>query len=95
MQGQDHRSLYHKYVKASKVNWISGSPPDSSADITAKIRYRSLDSSCRINYDSQNVFIEFETPKFAVAPGQSIVFYDHDICIGGGFIESRANKNIA
>jgi len=95
VQGQDHRSLYHKYVKASKVNWISGSPPDSSADITAKIRYRSLDSSCQINYDSQNVFIEFETPKFAVAPGQSIVFYDHDICIGGGFIESRANKNIA
>lgn len=94
VQGQDHRSLYHKHVKASKVNWISGSPPDSNADITAKIRYRSLDTSCQINYDTQNVFIEFEIPKFAVAPGQSIVFYDQDICIGGGFIESRANKNI-
>jgi tRNA-specific 2-thiouridylase len=53
-----------------------------------------LDTSCQINYDTQNVFIEFEIPKFAVAPGQSIVFYDQDICIGGGFIESRANKNI-
>ena len=37
----------------------------------------------------------FENPKFAIAPGQSIVFYAGDTCIGGGYIETRSNKNIS
>ena len=63
-------------------------------NITAKIRYRSKDTLCKINYRSNDILVEFETPQFAVAPGQSIVFYDQDICLGGGFIEKRGNKNI-
>ena len=43
----------------------------------------------------KNTFIEFENPKFAIAPGQSIVFYSGNTCIGGGYIETRSNKNIS
>ena len=95
VQGQDHPSLFHTHVKASNVNWISGDAPDEDLSITAKIRYRSNDTPCKLEHDSKNTFIEFENPKFAIAPGQSIVFYNGDTCIGGGYIETRSNKNIS
>ena len=95
VQGQDHPSLFHTHVKASNVNWISGDAPDEDLGITAKIRYRSNDTPCKLEHDSKNTFIEFENPKFAIAPGQSIVFYAGDTCIGGGYIETRSNKNIS
>ena len=66
------------------MNWISGDAPNEDLGITAKIRYRSNDTPCKLEHDSKNTFIEFENPKFAIAPGQSIVFYAGDTCIGGG-----------
>ena len=94
VQGKNNSELYHTHLTASNMNWISGNPPEKNKNITAKIRYRSKDTLCKINYRSNDILVEFETPQFAVAPGQSIVFYDQDICLGGGFIEKRGNKNI-
>ena len=92
VQGHEHPGLYHSYLTASNTNWISGTPPIDVQNITAKIRYRSKDTSCRITTRSDNILVEFDTPKFAVTPGQSVVFYNNDICIGGGIIESRSNS---
>ena len=89
VQGHDHPDLYHSFLNASNISWISGSVPLSENNITAKIRYRSKDTSCRIIKQSNNILVEFDSPQFAIAPGQSIVFYTNDICIGGGIIESR------
>ena len=86
--------MYHTHLTASNINWIAGDPPEKIKNITAKIRYRSKDTSCKINYRTNDILVEFENPQFAVAPGQSIVFYDQAICLGGGFIETRGNKNI-
>jgi tRNA-specific 2-thiouridylase len=91
VQGQTNSDLYHTRLTASNVNWISGVPPQESQNITAKIRYRSNDTSCQINYRSNDMLIDFEQPQFAIAPGQSIVFYDQNVCLGGGFIETRGN----
>ena len=91
VQGQTNSDLYHTRLTASNVNWISGVPPQASQNITAKIRYRSNDTSCQINYRSNDILIDFEQPQFAIAPGQSIVFYDQNVCLGGGFIETRGN----
>tara|TARA_B110000914_G_scaffold104750_1_gene91827 strand:- start:4235 stop:5311 length:1077 start_codon:yes stop_codon:yes gene_type:complete len=91
VQGQTNSDLYHTRLTASNVNWISGVPPQESQNITAKIRYRSNDTSCQINYRSNDILIDFEQPQFAIAPGQSIVFYDQNVCLGGGFIETRGN----
>ena len=93
VQGNEHPSLYHSFLTASNINWISGIPPTKNQNITAKIRYRSKDTACKIITQSDSIIVEFNTPKFAIAPGQSIVFYNNDICIGGGIIESRSNSN--
>ena len=92
VQGHDHPDLYHSFLTASNINWISGSPPKNNDNLTAKIRYRSNDTPCKMTKQSENILVEFDKPQFAVAPGQSIVFYSNNICIGGGIIESRSNS---
>ena len=91
VQGHNHPDLYHSYLTATNINWISGSSPGENDIITSKIRYRSKDSSCKIKKKSDSILVEFDSPQFAVAPGQSIVFYNDDVCIGGGIIETRSN----
>ena len=91
VQGHDHPDLYHSYLTATNINWISGSSPGENDIITSKIRYRSKDSGCKIKKQSDSILVEFDSPQFAVAPGQSIVFYHNDVCIGGGIIENRSN----
>ena len=93
VQGHDHPDLYHSFLTASNITWISGSSPDENDIITSKIRYRSKDSVCKIKSQSDSILVEFDTPQFAVTPGQSIVFYKGEICIGGGIIEARSNSH--
>ncbi len=88
VQGQKNPALYSQGLTANQVHWIGGEAPESDVTITAKIRYRQKDQRCRIvNDEGGRLDIEFETPQFAVAPGQSIVFYHGDICLGGAIIE--------
>ena len=90
-QGHDHSALYHKRLKASNPHWISKKAPEKDS-LHAKIRYRANDMPCKIiDLDTDNLEVEFEYPCFAIAPGQSIVFYDKDICLGGAIIESYSN----
>jgi tRNA-specific 2-thiouridylase len=90
-QGNDHPSLYHRSLSCSHIHWISGKIPESKV-LTAKIRYRAPDVPCKIKVTSeQSISVVFEKPQFAIAPGQSIVFYGQDICLGGAIIDSRWN----
>jgi len=90
-QGHDHPGLYHKNLKASNIHWISGLIP-TKRNLKAKIRYRSVDNPCKIyDLDKNNISVIFEKPCFAIAPGQSIVFYEKDICLGGAVIDSYSN----
>ena len=53
-----------------------------------KIRYRHAEASARlVPLGNGRVQVEFEVPQRAVAPGQAAVFYDGDVCLGGGWIE--------
>ena len=79
--------MYKKNITASQVHWISGIAPKKN-NLNAKIRYRSNDTPCSVTeIDVDKISIIFETPCFAIAPGQSIVFYDNDICLGGAVID--------
>ena len=89
VQGHDHPALMTRELSAENMHWISGAPPSLPASCAAKTRYRQPDQLCVITMpDSDCARIRFEQPQWAVAPGQSVVFYRGDVCIGGGVIRS-------
>ncbi|MEC9049737.1 MAG: aminomethyltransferase beta-barrel domain-containing protein, partial [Candidatus Neomarinimicrobiota bacterium] len=64
----------------------------SSENLKAKIRYRALDATCRITeLNNTDISVEFEESRFAIAPGQSVVFYSENICLGGAIIDKAFN----
>ena len=79
-----------KKLRADSLHWIEGYAPTSIDNITAKIRYRQKDQECSIvNCDDDVCDVEFVKPQFAITPGQSVVFYYGDMCLGGGIITNR------
>jgi tRNA-specific 2-thiouridylase len=89
VQGHDHPALFHKELIVNNLHWVSGKCPEKT-ELSAKIRYRQRDKKCIIIKCNKNeLIVEFEEPQFAVTPGQATVFYDGDICLGGGTIKSR------
>ena len=87
-QGKQHPALFQSSLSARDMHWIAGVPPDIPMSCQARIRYRQPDQSCRISaLDEDGCSVVFDTPQRAVAPGQAIVFYQGDICLGGGTIQ--------
>lgn len=73
---------------ATSTNWIAGRSPESSFKATIKIRYRAKESSGIITPIGNNkVHIRFNMPHIGITPGQAAVFYNGDVCLGGGIIE--------
>ena len=90
VQGKQHPALLHSRVLAQSVHWIAGEPPAHTKDLVAKIRYRQPDQRCAVRRcDDGSYEASFAKPQWAVAPGQSIVFYRQDQCLGGGIITGR------
>jgi tRNA-specific 2-thiouridylase len=86
-QGHDHPSLYAHTLIAAQVHWINGSPTQFPFTASAKTRYRQTDQACVITPNDDNQYkIEFTEPQRAITPGQSVVFYQQTICLGGGII---------
>lgn len=80
--------LFHNALIAGSVNLISVEKIEDGMHITAKIRYSDEGSPAVLeNYDDGKILVKFEKPKRAITPGQSVVFYDGDIVVGGGIIE--------
>ncbi len=87
VQGEQHPALYQSTLTAKQLHWI-GTPPDLSYPLKAKTRYRQPDQACTlVTLDASLCHVAFEQPQRAITPGQSIVFYQDDICLGGGIIE--------
>ena len=93
VQGRNHPALTRKVVIAEQLHWVAGSPPALPLVCSAKIRYRQEDQQCVICVPgADHTRVEFDQPQWAVTPGQSIVFYQNDICIGGGIIRAARNR---
>jgi tRNA-specific 2-thiouridylase len=89
VQGRDHPLLLAREHTAIRQTWIAGAAPRPRRTYTAKTRYRQTDSPCRIAMaDPLGCVIEFERPQHAVTPGQSVVLYDGEVCLGGGIIDA-------
>ena len=101
VQGHDHPSLLARSLSATRLTWVAGNSPVRDGVYTGKTRYRQADVPCRIReIDSDRCVIDFDSPQWAITPGQSVVLYDGDICLGGGIIEcalerSRSHQNIS
>lgn len=86
-QGADHPALYCQELKAIDLNWISQPPQSFPFTCNSKVRYRQSDQPCVIqSITDGKAYVTFPYPQRAVTPGQSIVFYDGEICLGGGVI---------
>ena len=86
VQGHDHPLLLRSALRAAEPAWVAGRAPDKST-LSAKTRYRQADAACRLERVLESeIRVDFEAPQWAVTPGQSVVLYDGDVCLGGGFI---------
>jgi tRNA-specific 2-thiouridylase len=87
VQGHDHPALLSKHLDALDMHWIANAPPDIARDYAAKTRYRQSDAACRISaLAGDTAAFDFSEPQWAVTPGQSVVVYDGEVCLGGGII---------
>lgn len=97
-QGSDHPRLFKQALLASQSHWI-GNNPCANGEIfhgQAKIRYRQADQECWVKSASDGKLeINFAQPQRAITPGQSIVFYDGDICLGGAVIDKALDNSIS
>ncbi|NOU96073.1 tRNA 2-thiouridine(34) synthase MnmA [Paenibacillus sp. LMG 31456] len=93
VQGEKDPSLYSKGLRATDLNWISGALPNGPYSCTAKFRYRQPDQGVSIvcNQDDGSCEVTFTQPQKAITPGQAVVFYDGDVCLGGGTIDTIIN----
>ncbi len=90
VQGDAHPSMYSTGLIASGVNWIDGATPapGTTLQCAAKFRYRQPDQGVTLTWQEDgNVHVQFDVQQKAITPGQAVVFYDGDVCLGGGTIE--------
>jgi len=88
VQGHDHSWLQARTLVAEDASWIAGRPPPGGP-AAAKTRYRQADAPCTATPDAadpRRFELRFESPQWAVTPGQSAVLYDGEVCLGGGVI---------
>ncbi len=85
-QGASHPRLLSRQLTTGPVTWIN--EPAGGA-LQAKIRYRQTDQPCEVTLTGENATVDFAEPQRAVAPGQFVVFYQGDECLGGAVIEDH------
>ena len=88
VQGRDHPLLLSRKLRAEDLAWVSGAAPQARSSYGAKTRYREADAACRIDrIGDEDLEVEFSAPQWAVTPGQSVVLYREEVCLGGGVIQ--------
>lgn len=89
VQGHDHPDLQADCLRASQICWIQGGPPAAQFRCTAKVRYRQEDRACQVRVlQNGTCEVQFDAPQRAITPGQYVVFYAGEICLGGAVIDS-------
>ncbi len=92
VQGNDHPRLFKHGLRARQLYWIDTDGPALPLRCRAKTRYRQADQDCLVRpLATGGIEVVFDQPQRAVTPGQSVVFYQGDVCLGGGIIDETFN----
>ena len=97
-QGEDHPRLYSRYVRASQPTWVAGLPPAKEGipfSCTAKFRYRQTDQAVWAVQMNGELYLHASELQRAVTPGQSVVLYQGDVCLGGGIAKDASMQPMA
>ena len=89
VRGHDHPLLMTTSLRAQDASWIAGAPREKG-DLSAKTRYRQADAPCALTVLDGEIKVDFSSPQWAVTPGQSVVLYDGEVCLGGGVIAAAS-----
>jgi tRNA-uridine 2-sulfurtransferase len=88
-QGNDHPRLFAHSLTATHVDWINTPPPQLPMSCSAKTRYRQPDQTCVVEALGElDLHMRFSAPQRAITPGQHVVLYDGERCLGGAVIQS-------
>jgi len=92
-QGVDHPALFKQGLRASSLHWISGQAPSPPFVCTARIRHQQPLQACTLmSLTGQEGSVVFAQPQRAITPGQSVVFYSGEECLGGGIIKAALEE---
>ena len=88
VQGANHPALLHHALVGTQTTWIAGAPPAARFQCRAKVRYRQAEQPCEVEVLADgDCSVRFVTAQRAITPGQYVVFYLQDVCLGGAVIE--------
>src|SRR3569832_1931749 len=94
VQGHDHALLFSRGLVARDIHWIAGEAPALPLACHAKTRYRQPDQACTVSlHDDGDYAVMFIQPHRAVTPGQSVVLYHGERCLGGGIIDRLIHRS--
>ena len=92
-QGHEHPLLLSQSLRAGDADWINEPPPSLPLSASAKTRYRQPDQACRVEQAGNGGWrVVFEVPQRAITPGQHVVLYQGERCLGGAVIQSFERK---
>ncbi|RLA23586.1 MAG: tRNA 2-thiouridine(34) synthase MnmA [Gammaproteobacteria bacterium] len=92
-QGHHHPLLFKTHLEATTLDWTSNKPAKDSFRCYAKTRYRQQEQACLVEIIGEDrCKVTFDEPQRAITPGQSVVFYLAEQCLGGGVIEMAYNR---
>ena len=92
VQGKNHPRLFKDWLTTSEIYWVNNEP-ELPLRCKSKVRYRQADQDCVIHKTAEGYRVEFDQPQRAVTPGQSLVLYTGEICLGGGVIEHTGDHS--
>ena len=88
VQGHDHPRLFKTTLQAGQLHWVAGQAPTMPLDCVARCRHRQVLQSCRVALIAEDMAeVVFDQPQRALTPGQAVVFYHNQMCLGGGTIQ--------